>query len=181
MLLFQEKLRKPQVPYRNALKNTKTDSIAKTNAETDNKENFKWYEVKETKRNITIGSIKILRMYVLKVRQNKFFIQVLHLCKVSLNTSLKEAAYEYLCKTFSIKDFDVEPCPMRDDAKSMSFNIAGDIPLLEDIYKKENWPAGCKEKDTLMNSDDMWFQLADATFIQVRQNRITEGTYFLSV
>ncbi|KAL3283280.1 hypothetical protein HHI36_006429 [Cryptolaemus montrouzieri] len=45
---------KPQVLYRDALKNTKTNSIAKMNAKTNNKENFKGYEVKETKRNITI-------------------------------------------------------------------------------------------------------------------------------
>ncbi|KAL3272958.1 hypothetical protein HHI36_014415, partial [Cryptolaemus montrouzieri] len=41
---------KPQVLYEDALKNTKTDSIAKTNAKTNNKENFKGYEIKKTKR-----------------------------------------------------------------------------------------------------------------------------------
>ncbi|KAL3274981.1 hypothetical protein HHI36_019756 [Cryptolaemus montrouzieri] len=42
---------KPQVLYRDALKNTEMDSIAKTNAKTNknNKENFKRYEVKEPK------------------------------------------------------------------------------------------------------------------------------------
>ncbi|KAL3265503.1 hypothetical protein HHI36_009707, partial [Cryptolaemus montrouzieri] len=36
---------KAQALYRDGLKNTKTDSIAKTNAKTNNKENFKGYEI----------------------------------------------------------------------------------------------------------------------------------------
>ncbi|KAL3283124.1 hypothetical protein HHI36_006280, partial [Cryptolaemus montrouzieri] len=52
---------------------------------------------------------------------------LIHLGKKSLNTS-KEAVYEHLCKTFSRKDFDVEPCPIRVTPK-------------------------CKKKDTLINSE----------------------------
>ncbi|KAL3281895.1 hypothetical protein HHI36_005100 [Cryptolaemus montrouzieri] len=111
----------PQVLYRDALKNTKTDSIAKTNSKTNNNENFKGYEVKETKRNITIGSIKNSENVCFKSAPKQVLI---HLGEVSLNTS-KQAVYEHLCRTFSRKDFDVEPCPMRDDAKSISFKIAG--------------------------------------------------------
>ncbi|KAL3287068.1 hypothetical protein HHI36_001557, partial [Cryptolaemus montrouzieri] len=117
--------------------NSKTDYIAKTNAKTNNEENFEGYGVKETKRNIIIGSIKNSENVCFKSASKQVLI---HLGKVSLNKS-KEAVYAHLCKTFSRKDFNVQPCPMRYDAKSMSFKIAGEISLLDEIYKNENWTA----------------------------------------
>lgn len=49
---------------------------------------------------------------------------------------------KYVVSTFKRNDFVIEPCPVRDEAKSVSFKIETDISILENLYSSENWPKG---------------------------------------
>lgn len=66
---------------------------------------------------------------------------LIHLGKVSLNTK-KETIERYLHDTFGKRDYFVEPCPVRENAKSMSFKIEADYSLLNELYTSSNWPTG---------------------------------------
>ncbi|CAH0562866.1 unnamed protein product [Brassicogethes aeneus] len=66
---------------------------------------------------------------------------VIHLGRVNLNTS-PEDIKNYVVTTFKRNDFNIEPCPVREGAKSISFRIETDISILEELYLSENWPKG---------------------------------------
>lgn len=66
---------------------------------------------------------------------------LIHLGRVALKTKAEEIM-QHMTSTFSRNDFVVEACPVRENARSMSFKIEADYSLLDELYKGENWPSG---------------------------------------
>ncbi|CAH0559374.1 unnamed protein product [Brassicogethes aeneus] len=75
---------------------------------------------------------------VFKSAPRKAFI---HLGRVDLNTTSDDIK-NHVVSTFKTNDFKIEPCPVREGAKSISFKIETDSSIVKELYLSENWPKG---------------------------------------